>query len=408
MTIASQLTLLSTTKDNIKDAIETKGVTVGNIPFSQYPGKIAEIQGGEGPGPVEPAEWDRPTDWLAMPAISDTDCRFDGLVAVNSLDELNWVTVQFNQAYTVDWGDGLVENYAANAVATHQFIYDEIDSNTLTTRGYRQALVSVTPQGSNWTSGSIHQLGSTPYPTGTSTRWLDIQLAQNNTGSFTVRNPLTPRLLERFRWLGSNSMTSMSNMFNDCRSLQSLELDTSGVSAMTFMFQNCLSLLTIPQLDTSNVTRMDFMFSDCTGLRTIPQLDTSNVTNMHGMFFVCRSLLTIPQLDVSNVNTMLVMFQNCTNLQTIPQLDTSSVTNMSNKFSGCAQLQRIQSTGYNVTFSLQNCRLGPDALVEIFENLADRTGLSSLTVTITGNWGAALLTQAQRDIALNKNWTISG
>lgn len=45
-TIAEKLNLLLSTKAAIKAAIEAKGVTVGNIPFSQYPGKISLINGG--------------------------------------------------------------------------------------------------------------------------------------------------------------------------------------------------------------------------------------------------------------------------------------------------------------------------------------------------------------------------
>ena len=48
-TIAEQLTSLANTKTAIKDAIVAKGVTVADTdPFSAYPAKIGEIQGGGG------------------------------------------------------------------------------------------------------------------------------------------------------------------------------------------------------------------------------------------------------------------------------------------------------------------------------------------------------------------------
>ena len=43
---ADKLAKLAQTKEGIKAAIEAKGYTVGNIPFSQYPGKIQQIEGG--------------------------------------------------------------------------------------------------------------------------------------------------------------------------------------------------------------------------------------------------------------------------------------------------------------------------------------------------------------------------
>jgi len=95
MTIASELTLLNNTKTAIADAIEDKGVTVGTIPFSQYPDKIAEISGGGGDIPIEwsqeyydavydagPGSWVRNPSWLPLPTVTDTESKFVGLHAV--------------------------------------------------------------------------------------------------------------------------------------------------------------------------------------------------------------------------------------------------------------------------------------------------------------------------------------
>lgn len=46
MTIEDSLILLNNTKQSIKTAIEDKGVPVGSIPFSQYPGRIGDIPTG--------------------------------------------------------------------------------------------------------------------------------------------------------------------------------------------------------------------------------------------------------------------------------------------------------------------------------------------------------------------------
>jgi hypothetical protein len=60
------------------------------------------------------------------------------------------------------------------------------------------------------------------------------------------------------------------------------------------------------------------------------------------------------------------------------------------------------------TVGVGNCQLGVDALVEIFTNLVDRSATTSATITITSNWGAALLSAGQRAIATDKNWAITG
>ena len=46
----------------------------------------------------------------------------------------------------------------------------------------------------------------------------------------------------------------------------------------------------LPKIDTSTVTSMYNMFQNCYSLVSIPQLDTSNVTTMTYMLYLCRSL----------------------------------------------------------------------------------------------------------------------
>ena len=70
---------------------------------------------------------------------------------------------------------------------------------------------------------------------------------------------------------------------------------------MSNMFQHCSNLTTLDlsSFDTSNVTDMSVMFSDCSNLTTLDlsNFDTSNVTIMYGMFIGCSALKT---LDIRN------------------------------------------------------------------------------------------------------------
>ena len=115
-------------------------------------------------------------------------------------------------------------------------------------------------------------------------------------------------------------------------------LDTSAVTDMSGMFENCSNLTTIPLLDTNNVTNMGSMFSGCTNLTEIPQLDTSNVTEMNQMFYGCNNLTEVPLLDTSKVTSFHQTFDNCSNLTAIPAFDTSNVTEMNYCFSMCTSL----------------------------------------------------------------------
>ena len=61
--------------------------------------------------------------------------------------------------FTVDWGDGSQpQNYSSNTKAQYKFTYSSLPSNTITSEGYRQALVKITPQaGANLTAVNFNQ-----------------------------------------------------------------------------------------------------------------------------------------------------------------------------------------------------------------------------------------------------------
>ena len=185
--------------------------------------------------------------------------------------------------------------------------------------------------------------------------------------------------------------TKMRYMFNQCNNLKNIKfinLDSSEVDIMDYMFSNCHNLITIPELNTSNVTNMDSLFNQCNTIKNIPQIDTSNVTDMGNMFGNCTNLETIPQLNTSKVTRMYSMFMSCTSLVEIPQLDTSNVTNMSSMFSNDSKLETIPqlNTGNvtNMNSMFSGCSsLSNDSLNNI---LAMCIGATTYTGTKTLKW----------------------
>ncbi len=114
--------------------------------------------------------------------------------------------------------------------------------------------------------------------------------------------------IEHLEYLDTSNVTDMKDMFNNCSSLTTLDLssfDTSNVTNMSQMFLGCRNLTTLDlsNFNTINVTDMRSMFSYCGNLTSldIGNFDTSNVTNMSGMFYGCRNLIS---LDISSFNTI--------------------------------------------------------------------------------------------------------
>lgn len=115
-------------------------------------------------------------------------------------------------------------------------------------------------------------------------------------------------------------------------------LDTSGVTNMTSIFDDCSNLKEVPLLDTSKAVDTSCMFRRCSSLKEVPLLDTSNVTDMGSMFAYCTSLKEAPALNTSKVTTFNSMFCQCTSLKHVPLLDTSNVIGMFNTFEKCTNL----------------------------------------------------------------------
>jgi hypothetical protein len=107
------------------------------------------------------------------------------------------------------------------------------------------------------------------------------------------------------------------------------------------------------------------------------------------------------------------MFSGCTSLQSIPALSTAAITtsglNFLNFSLNCYSLDRIEII-FPTSVDITNGQLSRDALVEIFNNLVDRTGTTAANINISGNWGALAggLSVLDRAIATAKNWTITG
>ena len=185
--------------------------------------------------------WERPADWLPVPVPSASDQRFVGLAAVFN-NGANFITVRSGVAFKVDWGDGAGwVNYAANTTAEKNLAWSDYSSGTLTSRGYRQALVTVEAQSGNLTSLDLQQRHSS-VPRAVATAWLDVAVSlPSGTLTFGGGNVYQSNV-ERVTIVGVAN-TSFAAMFASCYSLQSVPLlNTTNGTNFAAMFQNCSSL----------------------------------------------------------------------------------------------------------------------------------------------------------------------
>lgn len=365
--------------------------------------------------PVEP--YVRPVDWLPLPAVNVGEQKVVGLYAVFPYDGANLVAVSCAGAYTVDWGDGTApENYATGVQADHLYTYASLPAGTGTTRGYRQAIATITPQsGQTLTVVNLGRKHAQVTSTVPSTGWLDVCMAGasvtslvlgTNTGQTALVNPGS---LEQLEYKGPSAITNISYLFTNCYNLQSIkgaqftanatvatgfingcnalrtlaDLNLSKITATTLfasnvtlqriaginlstatsavnMFNGCTALVEIADLNLAAATAAPSMFTGCTSLRTATSINMPIATSVSGMFSGCTNLTTVTGLTTANVTQFDNMFNNCLSLRVGPSFDTSRADSFSSVFSGCVALQRVPVynlvKGIYFTNTFLNCK----------------------------------------------------
>lgn len=384
-----------------------------NITLQDEDGNPIDPVGSVGSAIVVPngEEWQRPTDWLPIPTISTGEQVFYGLFAVYNVVDGNYVAFSFQGNYTVDWGDGVVENFASNATATHQYSWASVGN--ITSEGFRQALIKVTPQsGQNITQVNLQRAHPT-LGNGRNSQFIDIVMSIPNVSGTNLTLGGTTiifhRIVERVWIKEIGLINTCALLFYFFNNLQDVPLfNTSSVTNMSSMFQNNFKIREIPLFDTSSVTNISQMLQMCYNLQEVPLLNTSQVTNATNMLNSCFKLKSIPNFNLTNLLIATNMFQNCY-FDTIPALNTPLLQNATSMFQNNFRIRRIEMTAPNLVtttgmfqsttslqevvsngttrgFSVQGCQLSAMALLVLANSVGNAVG--SQTVITTGNPGA--------------------
>ena len=382
---------------------------------------------------------DRPTDLLAPPVISSSEQKIALLVFISN-DSSNFLAFTVAGNYTVDWGDGTSpQNVSSGTAAQYSYNFATFDptNSTLTSDGFKQAWVIITPQGganitsvnlqtrhssmlaANYYSQPIHEIylsapnltsltigaisDSTVYPR--YCRYINFI----NTGALTSFSNLLYRMYSlllvdvgttaavtnmsgmfAFCWslldvrFSSNAnlsgLLNLSTMFYDCRSLSVAPLfNTAAVTNMSTMFYQCYSLESVPLYDTRSCTTMSQMFQVCYALKTVPLFNTVRVTDMSSMFTNCHSLVSVPLFNTVAVTQMSSMFTNCYVLETVPLFNTITATNMAAMFTNCYALQNVPAFNAANVLSMDGMFNGCYSLINVgLMNTVKVTNMSTM------------------------------
>ena len=197
---------------------------------------------------------------------------------------------------------------------------------------------------------------------------------------------------------------SSSGVTNDC--VKNIVSHANSIG--NYIFRSCLSLT-----DVEVNVFSDYMFAHCTNL--ISAKSTQATTCGTSVFYGCTNLTTASLADgITNIGVQI--FYGCTSLKTVylpSSITTASascltISNANYIFYNCTALEDVQlGQDWNMSLRLNvSNNLTVNCMVGIFNNLKDLTGETAKTLTL-GSANILKLTDEQRAIAINKNWTLA-
>lgn len=380
-TIEDQLLELNAGDIKIRNAIIAKGIDLPYAtPFIELGDKIGAIPTAT---PTIDYGWSRPVDRPAVPTVSENEIYLlFGAMPNNPNDFAFSVTVV--GGYTVDYGDGETENISSNTTCEHLYYYDDI-SVTPTIEAIKFVWIKITPTvaGNNITAiNHLVRPSWRPAPAASTVFAMnvhEIYMQASEVTGWTWNYSAFTRFahLEAFHWYGTNKLTSCNAMLAFCPHLKSVELYTGlSVNFGYFLFDaHGINIVDTSWLDTSKVVTATNMGSFFTNLRSFTGTLTIDLLSYTAEW---------PTTAITAAFCMTgLRFKNMRASQTTLNLNTMSAAS-----------------------------LGIGALIDLFNDLYDRTGLSAGIITITGCFGAEWINTADFDfaraIAEQKNWTIVG
>ena len=357
--------------------------------------------------PPTPTPWVRNPSWPACEANAG-DNKVTGLYAVwpDGPGDLtgNFFSVVISGAYTINFGDGQINNYASGATVYYEYAYSDAQlANTDAPVTFTASTSTITRTAHGYSDGMVVNFynivtttglnqASTYYVINATANTFQVSLSVGGSAvSFTNNGTatllpykvavvtITPQAGDNLTSINFHSLHNTANLtpyyttgwldiaiaapsctqlnigsgpttgypsqdnspaFRYCERIRLNQL--GSITNLASLCNECRALKFFSMASTiTTVTNMSYMFMDCTSLTSVPLFDTSAVTTMYYMFNSCYSLTSVPLFDTSAVTNMSYMFFYCHSLTTIPLFDTSAVTNINRCFLRCRSLTSV-------------------------------------------------------------------
>lgn len=272
-----------------------------------------------------------------------------------------------------------------------------------------------------------------------------------NIGGMELMGPYCENLkcLPQLKFTSSTEHIACSRMFKDCHNLEVIDknmFDGKTLQTSDYMFSNCWKIKYIPPITIGrNQNSIAHAFEECWELENFPISNFGDALNkdISYTFKYCRSFKSnvLENLDLHSFSGIGYLFQGCDGITEIPAtfkmpnntnvgqvfgMDyysiyhtgrTCKITKYEGSFANLtitmqtgafSQMREFNATNINKTLDIRNNNLynlySREQLLKIFNNLETVTDTQTLTI---GEKALALLSDEDKAIATNKNWTLA-
>ena len=381
-TTADYLNKLVTQKNTLADNLTTKGVTATHDEtLETLVPKVLQISGGEqGNNGIYPIGKDgRPTGDVIVPEgvtslyryIFDSNTAVTSVTLPTTLTSLNDYTFHNCTSLT---SVKLNDNIAT--ISTYSFAYTAITNFSMP-----QTLTNIGSHAFSW----CKSLQIITFKKNNDIEYINIDgYAFGTCSALTTVDFETDDILIYPSYYGFYNCT---NLGNDAV-MKIIDHLYTGSVATERCFYNCTGITDITISKSGKR-----MFSNCSNLNHCKILE-SETCIYAGLFENCKNLTSveIPATITKDTDNAL----------------TTSITSNNYFLYGCNNLESITvGEGWNMSMRLDvTANLTVDSMVGIFNNIKDLTGETAKVLTL-GSANILKLTDEQRAIAINKNWTLA-
>ena len=415
--------VLSTT--NLKSN-ETKDI---QAPDAAYEGKYSPsntpiesgniVSGGSKtvlvPDPIVCEGWSPPVDWLDISGLVTTsDTNKVAFTFAVWEQGRNFLSLLCRGAYNVKiYTDATLAtlisdtDLADNVQYNTELFWANTIPATFCTRGYRQVVVIVTPQGAANLTQFRTNVNHPDAGSQSGRQILAFYSALMNAVAPTnivLTNLLMMEICEQVTGMVPSHP---QNCFNAVKYL-TMDFGNATVSASS-VARTLYSLLELNVLNSDNITSFTNFARDNFSLIKTNAISCAGATDISNLFGQCRQLMGTTLQNTSSVQIITdINLSNFASRYFIAD-NLTAVTTTTNAWQNNYNLSYMEVHNLGVSFSVANSNLAYEMVVEIGDNqLKDLTGLTAQNFTITGTPASLHANIAAYAAALlaAKNWTL--